>query len=50
MPGLVTFPSLAVAVLNGFEEYDRTVTGYLVRKRIDNRFALAVVDETLKKA
>jgi hypothetical protein len=44
MPGLMTFPSLAAAIRAGFQVYDRTETGYLVRKRTPAGFALAIVD------
>jgi hypothetical protein len=33
MPGLVTFDSLAAALRAGFQVFDRTETGYLVRIR-----------------
>jgi hypothetical protein len=43
MSGLVVFNSLSQAIANGYQVYDRTAEGYLVRTRLDNRWALAVV-------
>jgi hypothetical protein len=41
--GIVVFPSLAAALRAGFEVYDRTAEGYLVRTRTSNGWALALV-------
>ena len=43
MAGIVVFPSLAAALRAGFEVYDRTAEGYLVRTRTSNGWALALV-------
>lgn len=43
MPGIVVFPSLAAARNAGFEVYDRTADGYLVRTRAAGGWALALV-------
>lgn len=43
MPGIVTFPTLAAAIKAGFEVYDRTAEGYLVRTRTANGWAFALV-------
>jgi len=43
MQGIIVFRSVAEAVLNGFEIYDRTSDGYVMRKRTDRGFALALV-------
>ncbi len=42
--GLVVFRSLSEAARNGFEVYDRTSDGYLVRTRTDAGWAFAIVD------
>lgn len=44
MGGIVVFNSLADAVRAGFELYERTATGYVVRTRTDAGWALALVD------
>ena len=44
MAGIVVFNSLADAVRAGFELYDRTATGYVVRMRTGAGWALALVD------
>lgn len=43
MPGIVTFPSLAHAIRAGYQIYDRTPGGYLVRTRTPEGWALAMV-------
>jgi Ca2+-binding EF-hand superfamily protein len=41
--GIVVFSSLREAFKNGFDVYDRTADGYLVRSRCAGRWALAIV-------
>lgn len=43
MAGIVVFRSLAEAINAGFEVYDRTAEGYLVRMRTARGWALALV-------
>ena len=43
MAGLMIFKTLSDAVRNGFEIYDRTSDGYIVRARTANGWALALV-------
>jgi hypothetical protein len=43
MQGILTFPSLAEAIRAGFQVYDRTPDGYLVRTRTSSGWAAAVV-------
>jgi len=43
-PGLLVFRSLAEAFRAGFQIYDRTPTGYLVRTRMISGWAFALVD------
>jgi hypothetical protein len=43
MAGIVTFKSLMEAIRAGFQVYDRTSEGYLVRTRTQAGWALAVV-------
>lgn len=43
MAGIVRFTSVADAVRAGFQVYDRTSDGYLVRTRTSAGWALAVV-------
>ncbi len=43
MAGLMVFKSLADALRAGFQIYDRTSDGYLVRTRTDNGWAMALV-------
>jgi hypothetical protein len=43
MAGIVVFRSLAEAIHAGFEVYDRTAEGYLVRMRTARGWALALV-------
>jgi hypothetical protein len=42
--GLLVFSSLAEAFRAGFQIYDRTPTGYLVRTRMTSGWAFALVD------
>ncbi len=44
MTGLIVFRSLTEALRAGFEVYDRTPTGYLVRTRTEAGWALALVE------
>jgi len=41
MAGLVEFRSIAEAIRAGYQVYDRTPDGYLVRTRTSNGWALA---------
>jgi hypothetical protein len=41
--GIVTFPTLAAAIKAGFQVYDRTPEGYLVRIRTAKGWAFALV-------
>jgi Ca2+-binding EF-hand superfamily protein len=43
MAGIVSFTSLPEAIRAGFQVYDRTSDGYLVRTRTSVGWALAVV-------
>jgi hypothetical protein len=43
MQGIRTFPSLAEALRAGFQVYDRTSEGYLVRTRTLKGWAMALV-------
>jgi len=43
MAGLMVFKSLADALRAGFQIYDRTSDGYLVRTRTPNGWAIALV-------
>ena len=43
--GIVVFPTLPEAVRNGFEVYERSRDGYLVRTRTEAGWALALVRE-----
>jgi hypothetical protein len=45
MFGLVVFKSLAEALEAGYQVYDRTSDGYLVRIRTDTGWAVAIVAE-----
>jgi hypothetical protein len=45
MQGLTVFRSLSEAIHYGFEPYDRTEGGYLVRIRTGRGFAFALVIE-----
>jgi hypothetical protein len=44
MTGLIVFRSLAEALRAGFEVYDRTPSGYVVRTRTEAGWALALVE------
>jgi Ca2+-binding EF-hand superfamily protein len=46
MAGIVRFTSLSEAIRAGFQVYDRTSDGYLVRMRAPAGWALAVVTLT----
>jgi hypothetical protein len=48
MAGLLVFRRLADALHEGYAVYDRTQDGYLVRKRVNDLWALAIVDCTGK--
>ncbi len=43
MAGLLVFKSLADALRAGFQVYDKTADGYLVRTRTMNGWAIALV-------
>ena len=43
MAGLLVFSSLAQALRAGFQVYDRTPDGYLVRVRTQGGWAMAIV-------
>ena len=43
MNGLLVFPTLAEAINAGFEVYDRTTDGYVVRTRTARGWAMALV-------
>jgi hypothetical protein len=43
MPGLTIFKSLAQALQMGYQVYDRTADGYVVRIRTGSGWALALV-------
>lgn len=42
--GLEVFRSLADAIHAGYQVYDRTETGFLVRTRVNETWRLAIVD------
>jgi hypothetical protein len=44
MAGLLVFRSVTDAIRAGFQIYDRTDTGYLVRTRTPAGWALAIID------
>jgi hypothetical protein len=44
MPGLLVFKSLADALRAGYQVYDRTTHGYLVKTRTASGWAIAIVD------
>ena len=46
MSGMVVFTSLAEAIRQGYQLYERTPTGYIVRIRTERGFAFAVVEVT----
>jgi hypothetical protein len=41
---VTVFPTLADAIRAGYELFDRTPDGYLVRLRTENGYALAIVE------
>lgn len=41
---MIVFPSVAEALRAGYEIYDRTPDGYVVRTRTESGYALAVVE------
>ena len=43
MSGITTFTTLQAAISAGFQVYDRTLDGYLVRTRTSGGWALALV-------
>jgi hypothetical protein len=43
MPGIRTYRSLGNALKDGFQVYDRTRDGYLVRRQRHERWELAIV-------
>jgi hypothetical protein len=43
MVGIMVFESVSAALRAGFQIYDRTPDGYLVRKRTVNGWAMALV-------
>lgn len=45
MQGLTTFPTLTAALHAGYQVYDRTPRGYLMRTRTATGWALAIVDQ-----
>jgi hypothetical protein len=47
MAGLMIFKSLADALRAGYQVYDRTPEGYLIRTRLANGWAFALVDCSL---
>lgn len=49
MQGLTVFRSLADALRNGYEVYDRLPNGYVVRRRTNAGFAMALVMESAAK-
>lgn len=44
MHGIHVFKSLIEAIRAGYQVYDKTTTGYLVRQRLPGGWALAVVE------
>jgi hypothetical protein len=40
--GIVTFPSLEIAIANGYSVYDRIPGGWLVRTKTERGWALAI--------
>jgi hypothetical protein len=45
MQGILIFNTLAEAVASGFEVFDRTTEGYLVRKRTERGWAIALAKQ-----
>jgi len=50
MAGLIVFKSLEEAERNGYQPFDRTSNGYLVRTRTDAGWAMAIVDLTKRRS
>lgn len=50
MPNLPEFPTLIAALRAGYQVYDRTMDGYLVRTRTANGWAIASVKVRETKA
>jgi hypothetical protein len=48
MTGLIVFRSLTEALRAGFEVYDRTPNGYVVRTRTEAGWALALVELSVR--
>jgi hypothetical protein len=46
MAGIVVYTSLRAAVKDGYEIYDRTADGYLIRIRTPHGWALALAQRT----
>lgn len=46
MPGLMVFRSLTEALSQGYQVFDKTPEGYLVRRKMTTGWALAIVDCT----
>lgn len=44
MGGIVVFKTLAEALRLGYQVYDRTASGYVVRIKIDGLWSLALVE------
>lgn len=44
MPGIYVFTSLADALRAGYQVYDKTSDGYLVRTRTEKGWAIALVN------
>jgi hypothetical protein len=50
MQGILIFNTLAEAVASGFEVFDRTAEGYLVRKRTERGWAIALAKQRTQTA
>ena len=50
MQGILIFNTLAEAVASGFEVFDRTRDGYLVRKRTQRGWAIALAKQKANAA
>jgi hypothetical protein len=46
MQGLTIFPTLSAAINAGYQIYDRTPHGYLMRTQTSAGWALAIVEST----
>lgn len=44
LKGVMVFSDLAMALRAGYEVYERTATGYLMRTRTERGYVLAIVD------